>query len=62
MDPKLAAALDYLRTRNLYLLDKHNAFTYIPSHQTDIRERMGDARTNLRWEEMQRALDIDSVV
>lgn len=65
MDPKLAAAVAYLRSRNLYLFDKGNSFRYTPSHQTDIRNTIGDEIADVRIAPLYPPLDtptsIDSV-
>jgi len=45
---KLAAALAYLRERNLYLLDRDNQFRYVPAHETDVRRTIGDEVICLR--------------
>lgn len=52
MQDKLTAALQYLRERNLYILDKGSAFTYRPSHKTDVRRRIEDARIMRRAQEI----------
>jgi hypothetical protein len=49
---KLTAALQYLRDRNMYILDKEGSFTYRPSHKTDVRRRIEDVRIMRRAQEI----------
>lgn len=41
------AAIHYLRSRNIYVLDRNSQFRYTPAEHTDVRRTIEDERLNL---------------